>query len=172
MLVEKEYYFGLSLICLIIFVVGCSNIQSIGEKQTTETLEQETILNLITSGKWEEAKLNLAKPEFKSIENYKEIFAYVDARNDYENEKASGKIEYEPIGMKMNSIDLDTYNGKLKDEITVFKKNSIMRKKSIMKHFMLRGVRKEKRNKRNWTSIVNNRWNVQKRNLMMISQMH
>nr|WP_186812304.1 hypothetical protein [Paenibacillus xylanexedens] len=79
--------------------------------------------------------MNLAKPEFKSIKNYKEIFAYVDARNDYENEKASGKIAYEPIGMKINSIDLDTYNGKLKDEITVFKKELDNEKKEYYEAF-------------------------------------
>lgn len=103
--------------------MGCNNVQSIEEKETIDklTIEKETIFSLISSEKWEEAKLNLAKPEFKDIENYQEIFAYVDAKNDYENEKASGKISYEPIVMKMNSIDLDTYNGKLKDEITVFK---------------------------------------------------
>lgn len=117
----------LSLICLIIFVVGCNNTQSIGGK--------ETILSLISSGKWEEAKMNLVKQEFKGIENYNEIFTYVDARNDYENEKGSGKIAYEPIVIKMNSIDLNTYYGELKDEISEFKENLTKEKTAYYEAF-------------------------------------
>ncbi|MCM3172714.1 hypothetical protein [Paenibacillus sp. MER 99-2] len=119
----RRFTLSLFFSCLILIVVGCSPNQAVDEKQATGsgTLEQETILGLVTSDNWEEAKLKLLKPEFKNIEDYNEILAYVDARNDYENEKVSGKISYEPIVMKLNSIDLDTYDGKLKEEITAFK---------------------------------------------------
>jgi hypothetical protein len=129
----------ISLTFLILIAVGCNNIQSIEEKEkeTTRnvTIEKETILSLISSEKWDEAKLNLAKPEFKDIENYHEIFAYVDAKNDYENEKGSGKISYEPIVMKLNLIDLDTYHGVLKEDIEKFKITLIEEKESFYKAF-------------------------------------
>lgn len=136
----------LSLIFLIIFAVGCNTVQSIEEK---ETAELEQILGLISSGKWEEARSNLEKDEFKGIENYKEIFTYVDAKNDYENNKNSGNISYEPIVIKMNSIELDTYQGVLKEEIEEFKVQLNEEKEAFYKKFyaaqMEEGKEKQKK---------------------------
>lgn len=107
----------LILICSLLFV-SCSNSDS----------TKDTILESINSEKWEEAKLNLEKDEYKNIKDYEEIFTYVDARNDYLTEKANGNISYEPIIIKLNTIDLNTYNGELKDDISEFKENLIKEK--------------------------------------------
>lgn len=105
---KKYFYIVLSLVIL----SGCANATS---SRTSH------INNLIEKEQWEEAKKTLEIEENKNIENYNVLYTYVDARLDYITEKETGKISYEPILKKLNTINLDTYTGIYKDEIIAFK---------------------------------------------------
>lgn len=129
---KKFLFIALSLVVL----SGCNNssnneYSSQGNQLSTKSIGgttdptiqklQSEIRVLITNENWKEAKNALSNYEYKSIDNYNEIYSYVDARLDYITEKATGKILYEPILKKLNSINLDTYTGEYKDEIVSFK---------------------------------------------------
>lgn len=132
---KKKFYLILVLICSVFIVGGCNDIDSIKEKGI--------ILKLIESDQWSEAKMNLEKEEFKSIEDYQALYSYVDARNDYNNNE-NGNISYEPIISKLRSIDLDTYNGVLKAEIEDFKDELIEERDKFYKEFYAKQSKEEK----------------------------
>ncbi|WP_339169917.1 hypothetical protein MKX75_13135 [Paenibacillus sp. FSL R5-0341] len=132
---KKKFYLILVLICSVFILGGCNDIDL--------TKEKDIILKLIESDQWSEAKMNLEKEEFKSIEDYQALYSYVDARNDYINNE-NGNISYEPIISKLRSIDLDTYNGVLKAEIEGFKDELIEERDKFYKDFYAKQSKEEK----------------------------
>lgn len=102
-----------SIIVMLSLAVGCSE-----DKSDPKTA---AIDNLIRSGKWEEAKKGLESGDLQSISDHDVLLTYIATRYDYDKQKKNGKIMYEAILKELNTIDLDTYSGKYKEEIAAFK---------------------------------------------------
>lgn len=101
------------IIVMLSLAVGCSE-----DKSDPKTAAMD---NLIKSGKWEEAKKSLESGDLQSISDHDVLLTYIAARYDYDTQKKNGKIVYEAILKELNTIDLDTYSGKYKEEIVAFK---------------------------------------------------